>query len=306
MSSPEQIINEVECGPEIANGKTKRLFEAVGHPKLTVAEYKNDTTAYDDPTKTRVLENKARCSNTINARVMEMLNDAGIPTAFERQLGERKFLAQSCTMIPLEVVVRRYPKGSYVDRHPEYKTDEKIPAPFDKPVVEFFLKTTKGGLRGSDGEMLVKDLDPKKGEEDPFIENPDDPEWVLVHPKKTVDDPESPLGRTVAREKIIADPEAIGEMREMIVRTLEVLEAFFKQYDFHLMDFKIEFGVTQDGKLVIADVLDNDSWRLRDPEGNDVSKQSFRDKVAVGDEDFTDVMQNYEIVAELLERSRKP
>lgn len=147
--------------------------------------------------------------------------------------------------------------------------------------------------------MLAQGLDPLKGEEDPFIENPEDADWKLVHPKKTADDPETDLHRTVAREKVLADPEAIATLTSRMRETFLVIEKFFAEHDFKFVDVKIEFGMTADGRLVVADVIDNDSWRLRDKDWNDVSKQSFRDG-----EDMATIEDKYEIVASLLEKSR--
>jgi phosphoribosylaminoimidazole-succinocarboxamide synthase len=169
---------------------------------------------------------------------------------------------------------------------------------FEEPVVEFFLKTTKGGLSDTQG-VVVEGLDAQKGEEDPFIENPHESTWRLVHPKKQASDPTASLARTVESGRVLGKA-TIAEMEEAITDTLITLEAFFAQHQFKLIDFKIEFGITGDGRVVIADVIDNDSWRLRDGQWRDVSKQSFRD----GDT-LASIEDKYAFVAQLLEQSRE-
>jgi phosphoribosylaminoimidazole-succinocarboxamide synthase len=67
-----------------------------------------------------------------------------------------------------------------------------------------------------------------------------------------------------------------------------------------LADIKIEVGRRKrDGKIVIADVIDNDSWRIwpgGDP-SKQLDKQSFRDG-----SDLSLVSDNYALVAELTRR----
>lgn len=295
-----QAMSSYPRGPLVAEGKTKRIFEAPGNTDKVVVEYKNDITAFDNPDFTKQFGKKAEYSNTTNARVFEMLNAAGIPTAFIRQLSATEFLSEKCAMVPLEVVARRYAVGSYLNRYPELKQEGDVPHRFDEPVIEFFLKTTKGGLKAADGETLVEGLDPLKGEEDPFIPNPEEAEWKLAFSKKPADDPSADLGRTVARDKVLPSETAIVQMTDMIRRTFLLLEAFFAEHDFKFVDFKIEFGITKEGRLVIADVIDNDSWRLRDASWKDVSKQSFRDG-----EDLAAIEDKYQRVAMLMEKSKK-
>ncbi len=290
---------EVNRGELINEGKTKKVFAVQGDSKHAIVEYKNAITAFDDPSFTKEFATKAKYSNITTSRVFEMLNAAGIPTAFVKQLSDTEFLAKKCAMIPLEVVVRRYAVGSYLKRHPELVMAEgESPHRFETPVVEFFLKTTKGGLKDAEG-VIVENLDPKKGEEDPFIYNPHDSSWKLVHPKKPNFDPESSLNRTVEAKRVLGSG-TIAEMEDAITKTLLTLEAFFAKHDFKLIDFKIEFGMTEDGKVVISDVIDNDSWRLRDKNWNDVSKQSFRDG-----EGMATIEDKYALVAALMEESKK-
>ncbi len=288
----------VTRGALLNEGKTKKIFAVQGDSKHAVVEYKNAITAFDDPSFTKEFATKAKYSNITTCRVFEMLNKAGVPTAFIEQLSDTEFLADSCTMIPLEVVIRRYAVGSYLKRHPELaKPEGETPHRFETPLVEFFLKTTKGGLSDDEG-VIVENLDPKKGEEDPFIQNPHDSTWKLAHPKKPDFDPESSLNRSVEAKRILGSG-TINEMEEAITKTLLTLETFFAKHDFKLIDFKIEFGMTQDGRVVISDVIDNDSWRLRDKNWNDVSKQSFRDG-----EEMSKIEDKYALVAALMEEAR--
>lgn len=306
----EKVAGGYTRGEEIpgAKGKTKVGYEVKEDPNLVLFEYKNDVTAFDQAKFTRSFENKAVSSNITNARIFEMLNAAGIPTAFVRQHSETEFIAKRCTMVPLEVVARRYAVGSFLKRNnpADYPEENGVPFKFTgRPVVEFFLKTTKGGLALPSGETLVSGLSAEEGEEDPYIPNPEEAVWRLDHPKKPAGSAQANLGRTVEAGKVLPSGEAIQAMREMTMRVFEVIEAFFEKHEFKFIDLKIEFGITPSGELVVADVIDNDSWRLRDQDWKEVSKQSFRDKAAAGDEDLSEVAQNYAIVANLLEKSRE-
>ena len=286
---------EIQRGELINEGKTKKIYEVTGDAKHAIVEYKNAITAFDDPSFTKEFATKAKYSNITTSRVFELLQKAGIPVAFVQQLSDTEFVADKCTMIPLEVVVRRYAVGSYLKRHPEFFVpDGRPPHRFETPIVEFFLKTTHGGLKDAKGGVIVEGLDPKQGEEDPFIPNPDDATWRLAHPKKPDPEGEALLGRTVDAKRVLGNAK-IEEMRSAIVKALLALEVFFAKHDFKLIDFKIEFGITDDGRVLIADVIDNDSWRLRDKNWNDVSKQSFRDG-----EEMSKIENKYALVATLL------
>lgn len=311
-------------GKLINEGKTKKIYAIVGDSKHAIVEYKNAITAFDDPSFTKEFATKAKYSNTTTCGVFELLNRAGIPTHYIKQIGDTEFLALKCSMIPLEVVARRYALGSYLKRHPEFArpsverrpSDERgsgetsmpnpgsteasrpnVPHCFDEPRVELFLKTTHGGLKDAEGKSIVEGLDPKKGEEDPLIENPHDATWRLIHPKKPASDPDSSLGRTIEATRVLRGATVKG-MEEDIKKALLVLEEFLARHDFKLIDFKVEFGIAEDGRVVIADVIDNDSWRLRDKDWQDVSKQSFRD----GEELFK-IEEKYALVARLFEAS---
>lgn len=87
----------------------------------------------------------------------------------------------------------------------------------------------------------------------------------------------------------------------MLKQVALVLEGAFSQLGIRFIDFKIEFGITTTGKLVIADVIDNDSWRARDCNWNELSKQLFRDNAS------RKLIENkYALMAELVQSFKIP
>ncbi len=62
----------------------------------------------------------------------------------------------------------------------------------------------------------------------------------------------------------LADLEDVKEMKKIALRVNEVLKDFFAAKNIILVDFKLEFGKTSDGKLVLADEISPDSCRLWD------------------------------------------
>jgi len=80
-----------------------------------------------------------------------------------------------------------------------------------------------------------------------------------------------------------------------MVPCFEILEKAWKKFDVDLIDMKIEVGINQNKEIVIADVIDNDSWRIwsNGAPRKQLDKQSFRDG-----EKLTDVQRKYAIVTE--------
>jgi phosphoribosylaminoimidazole-succinocarboxamide synthase len=104
----------------------------------------------------------------------------------------------------------------------------------------------------------------------------------------------------------IASPQEIGAMNELARLTFEILSHAWRKRDVLLVDLKIEFGRLaggeNQGQLVIADVIDNDSWRIW-PQGREdlmLDKQIYRNLESVDDAALERVKRAYERVSDLV------
>lgn len=66
------------------------------------------------------MEGKAEISNATNAKVFQLLNEAGINTAFVKvdEKNSKGFISRKCAMVPIEWVTRRVATGSFLKRNP--------------------------------------------------------------------------------------------------------------------------------------------------------------------------------------------
>jgi phosphoribosylaminoimidazole-succinocarboxamide synthase len=104
----------------------------------------------------------------------------------------------------------------------------------------------------------------------------------------------------------IANPAEISAMTEIARLTFEILAHAWRKRDVLLVDLKIEFGRLaggeNKGQLVIADVIDNDSWRIW-PQGREdrmLDKQMYRNLETVNDAGLVRVKTAYEQVADMV------
>ena len=118
---------------ELYAGKAKTVYSTDDKDKLILL-FRNDTSAFDGE-KVEQLDRKGMINNRFNAFIMQKLAEAGIPTHFEKLLGDVESLVKRLDMVPIECVVRNIASGSLVRRLGVQDGMELNP-----PTFEFFLK----------------------------------------------------------------------------------------------------------------------------------------------------------------------
>jgi len=287
--------------PPIAEGKTKRILGIRERQSLVVLESKDDITA-GDGAKHEVIIGKGGLATQTACNVFQLLADSGLPVAYRERIGAARFVAPRCKMLPYEMVARRESHGSHQHRCPHIplgtvfprlktevfaKTSGNVwntrPIPMDDPLLEF----TQGGVHF-------------------FL-----PHWTKEQKEESART--GFRGFLVGQQPFLrlrkdqfftlgAEEELLGRMEELLIRAFLVIEKAWQLQGRKMVDIKIEFGLGEStpeepiGQLLIADVIDNDSWRVVQ-DGSYICKQSFRD-----DGDLNDVTRNYELVADLTDR----
>jgi phosphoribosylaminoimidazole-succinocarboxamide synthase len=93
----------------------------------------------------------------------------------------------------------------------------------------------------------------------------------------------------------LAEDWQVQNMREMALKTNQVLREFFKEHGLLLVDFKLEFGILPDGSLAVIDEISPDTCRLWDAKtGEKLDKDRFRF-------DLGDLMEGYKRVLEKIQ-----
>ncbi len=123
---------------ELYSGKAKSVYNTEDPEKLVIF-FRNDTSAFDGK-KIEQLDRKGAVNNQFNATIMQKLQDAGIPTHFEKLLSPQESLVKKLDMIPLECVVRNISSGSLCRR---LGVEEGLD--LNPPTFELFLKNDKLG-----------------------------------------------------------------------------------------------------------------------------------------------------------------
>ena len=273
-------------GALVAEGKTKKIHLVKGSSDRVTVVAKDDITA-GDGAKHDIIPDKGRLATATTCNVFRLLKACGLPVAFAEQDSAISFAAPKCLMLPYEVVVRREAHGSYLKRNPHLAKGQLFP----QALVEFYLKTKDKNWKG---KPLIAD--------DPFMQFAEDAKQIrLFNPAKPLQGQE-PFLVLAGSEVFGRDDEGqiFPEMRRIARQAFLVLEKAWQLEGGTLVDLKVEFGFDAKGSLLLADVIDNDSWRVLEG-GSYIDKQVYRDGGALDD-----VAAKYRHVAEITSHFRVP
>jgi len=128
----------MEKREELYRGKAKSVYKTDDADRLILL-FSNDTSAFAGK-RIEQLDRKGMVNNKFNAFIMQKLEEAGVPTQFDKLLGDNECLVKKLDMIPVECVVRNYAAGSLVKRLGVEEGIKLEPSTF-----ELFLKNDEKG-----------------------------------------------------------------------------------------------------------------------------------------------------------------
>jgi phosphoribosylaminoimidazole-succinocarboxamide synthase len=248
-------FSALQLGEKIAEGKTKVIYAHPDKDDVVYMVHKDGLTAGDGARRS-VLPSKGKLSCRTTSNVFYLLEDEGVDTHYIGMVAEHINIVTRCTMVPIEVVMRRIATGSFIRRNPQIAEGTR----FVPTMVEFFYKDD--------------------ARHDPLVTD----EQIV--------------------EMNVAAQEEIDTMRDTGRKVFAILEEAWAKLDVTLVDCKIEFGRDPDGALLVADVIDNDSWRIW-PGGDKnrmLDKQVYRNMPEVTDQGLADLLAKYEAVADLTDK----
>ena len=90
----------------------------------------------------------------------------------------------------------------------------------------------------------------------------------------------------------LATEAEINEIKAMAFKVNEVMKDYFDHLNVTLVDFKLEFGKTPDGKIILADEISPDTCRLWDKTtGEKLDKDRFRRDLGGVEEAYQEIMR---------------
>ena len=226
---------------QIYEGKAKKVYKT-DDPERYIVDYKDDATAFNG-LKKGTIAGKGIINNQMSNRLMQMIEQKGIPTHFVRELSERETLVKKVSIVPLEVIVRNIAAGSFSKR---YGVDEGMV--FEEPVIEFSYKNDALGdpLLNTDHALALK----------------------------------------------VATRAEIDTIKSYALKVNSILKAFWAECGVTLVDFKLEFGKTTDGSIILADEISPDTCRLWDSAtGEKLDKDRFRRDLGGVEEAYAEIMK---------------
>lgn len=226
---------------QIYEGKAKKVYKT-DDPELYIVDYKDDATAFNG-LKKGTIAGKGIINNQMSNRLMQIIEQKGVPTHFVKELSERETLVKKVSIVPLEVIVRNIAAGSFSKR---YGVDEGMV--FEEPVIEFSYKNDALGdpLLNTDHALALK----------------------------------------------VATRAEIDTIKRYALQVNSILKAFWAECGVTLVDFKLEFGKTADGSIILADEISPDTCRLWDSAtGEKLDKDRFRRDLGGVEEAYAEIMK---------------
>ena len=226
---------------QIYEGKAKKVYKT-DDPELYIVDYKDDATAFNG-LKKGTIAGKGIINNQMSNRLMQMIEQKGVPTHLVKELSERETLVKKVSIVPLEVIVRNIAAGSFSKR---YGVDEGMV--FEEPVIEFSYKNDALGdpLLNTDHALALK----------------------------------------------VATRAEIDTIKSYALKVNSILKAFWAECGVTLVDFKLEFGKTADGSIILADEISPDTCRLWDSAtGEKLDKDRFRRDLGGVEEAYAEIMK---------------
>ena len=226
---------------QIYEGKAKKVYKT-DNPERYIVDYKDDATAFNG-LKKGTIAGKGIINNQMSNRLMQMIEQKGVPTHFVKELSERETLVKKVSIVPLEVIVRNIAAGSFSKR---YGVDEGMV--FEEPVIEFSYKNDALGdpLLNTDHALALK----------------------------------------------VATRAEIDTIKSYALKINSILKAFWAECGVTLVDFKLEFGKTVDGSIILADEISPDTCRLWDSAtGEKLDKDRFRRDLGGVEEAYAEIMK---------------
>ena len=90
----------------------------------------------------------------------------------------------------------------------------------------------------------------------------------------------------------LATAEEIENIKTMAFKINEVMKAYFDKLNVILVDFKLEFGKTSDGTIILADEISPDTCRLWDKDTKEkLDKDRFRRDLGGVEEAYQEIMR---------------
>ena len=117
----------------------------------------------------------------------------------------------------------------------------------------------------------------------------DNPTFEFSYKDDDLGDPLMNADHALALE--LATQDEIDRIKEYALKVNEVLSEYYATLGMRLVDFKLEFGRTPDGQIILADEISPDTSRLWDLEtGEKLDKDRFRRDLGGVEEAYAEVM----------------